>query len=500
MDCRDIRDALVHGPAPAGAEVVAHTARCPACRTLLASGGVSNALEVEARSPVTDVEPLFAKIQSDIAREVGPRAWLRSRPTWLRRAFVLASGAPLALVVLGLVGFRKDLALFATERLALDLGLLGALILANVWTALRPVQESPRPLWQLVVLGLGSALLGVIWILLPAGHVCVPTLADGPGAPASLCYAVGMNLGLPVALAAWLVGRQSSSWRTLLAAAAAALTGILVLHLNCPSHVREHLLLGHATIAATFLAVAGVAALTRGSVRWLARTFLIAGGTALFALTSFTVLSRVTDHASESAGVNVAKSLAYEIGTLRKVYNEDVVTHAESAGLSVDYDFDRRERTVPLPATLVKSIGARLAEDFPGASVKLYSRFPFPGREPAKPLDDFQRAALETLERDPARPVHALETIDGRLSVRYAKADVMRESCVACHNSRSDSPKRDWRVGEVRGVLEIVVPVDGVAADFRHTLAVVGGLVGGALLLLGAIVLGTAATKSTASG
>ncbi|CAH0350871.1 DUF3365 domain-containing protein [Aquabacterium sp. CECT 9606] len=38
----------------------------------------------------------------------------------------------------------------------------------------------------------------------------------------------------------------------------------------------------------------------------------------------------------------------------------------------------------------------------------------------------------------------------------------MKEGCVACHNSHPQSPKRDWKVGDVRGLIEVVAPVDEV--------------------------------------
>jgi len=31
----------------------------------------------------------------------------------------------------------------------------------------------------------------------------------------------------------------------------------------------------------------------------------------------------------------------------------------------------------------------------------------------------------------------------------------MQETCVQCHNGHNDSTKKDWKIGEVVGVLEI---------------------------------------------
>jgi class 3 adenylate cyclase len=73
------------------------------------------------------------------------------------------------------------------------------------------------------------------------------------------------------------------------------------------------------------------------------------------------------------------------------------------------------------------------------------------------------------------------------MALRYAQADIMKPSCVGCHNTRPDSPKRDWRVGDVRGVLEIVQPLDTFIAQtnmgLNGTFAMLSGL--SVLALLG---------------
>ena len=47
----------------------------------------------------------------------------------------------------------------------------------------------------------------------------------------------------------------------------------------------------------------------------------------------------------------------------------------------------------------------------------------------------------------------------------------MREACVDCHNTHPDSPKTDWQVGDVRGVLEVITPLDASLAATRSGLA-----------------------------
>jgi hypothetical protein len=63
----------------------------------------------------------------------------------------------------------------------------------------------------------------------------------------------------------------------------------------------------------------------------------------------------------------------------------------------------------------------------------------------------------------------------------------MEKSCIACHNHPdSRSPKKDWKEGEVVGVLKIVRPlereIDNTQAGFRSAFLLMGAI--SALLLV----------------
>ncbi|NEQ13228.1 MAG: adenylate/guanylate cyclase domain-containing protein, partial [Moorea sp. SIO3E2] len=85
------------------------------------------------------------------------------------------------------------------------------------------------------------------------------------------------------------------------------------------------------------------------------------------------------------------------------------------------------------------------------------------------------------------------EQIQGRSSFRYAEAIIMQPSCIACHNSHPDSPRMDWKVGDVRGVLEIIQPLDKFVVHtqmgLRSTFITLGGLsvlaLSGLILVIG---------------
>jgi hypothetical protein len=147
-----------------------------------------------------------------------------------------------------------------------------------------------------------------------------------------------------------------------------------------------------------------------------------------------------------------------------------VVSRAVTHGVPVTHDYREVKGAIPLPATLVKELGERINKDRRGADIRLYSDYPFPWRAGSGAADDFERDALAELRYNPDRPYYRFAEMDGIPVMRYAIADRMKPACVACHNSHSDSPKTDWKVGDVRGVLEIIRPLDERVAQTRTRL------------------------------
>ena len=52
----------------------------------------------------------------------------------------------------------------------------------------------------------------------------------------------------------------------------------------------------------------------------------------------------------------------------------------------------------------------------------------------------------------------------------------MRPTCISCHNTHPQSPKTDWQAGDVRGVLEIILPLDTAEAQTREGLGITAAL------------------------
>ncbi len=150
---------------------------------------------------------------------------------------------------------------------------------------------------------------------------------------------------------------------------------------------------------------------------------------------------------------------AQTIEEFRQAYTSEVVERLRGMGIEASHDYIDKPRTIPLPATLTIELGKRLGKDRPGADVRLYSEFPFPNRR-GRILDDFEKEAITRLKLSPESAFTRFENYQGRPSLRLAVADRMKKQCVECHNSHPESPKTDWQIGDVRGVLEVVRPLD----------------------------------------
>ena len=185
-----------------------------------------------------------------------------------------------------------------------------------------------------------------------------------------------------------------------------------------------------------------------------------------------------------------AKLLSGAVAEFRTVYTSEVIQRLRSSGVEVTHEHLARDGAVPLPATLSMILGNRIGALESGGETRLYSAYPFPWRlETGGLTDSFAREAWEALNRDPGEPFFRFETMEDREVLRYASADLMRGDCVECHNTHEDTPKSDWMVGDVRGVLEVITPLDvpleATRAGLVDTMVLMLLMAAGGLILLG---------------
>src|SRR5262245_1281100 len=179
-------------------------------------------------------------------------------------------------------------------------------------------------------------------------------------------------------------------------------------------------------------------------------------------------VSRLQSNLITSIALQDASFYAQALADFRTLYTSEVVETVRPHGIEVTHDYMSHAGAIPLPVTLTMLLGERISAHEAGAQVRLYSPYPFPARLAEGGLRDaFGQAAWDALRRNPAASFHRVEEVQGRPSLRYATADLMRPGCVNCHNTHPASAKTDWKTGDVRGVLEVIFPLDTAVAQTR---------------------------------
>lgn len=213
------------------------------------------------------VDERLAALRASLAQETG-LARLRSLSTPVR---VGIAGLVLVVIVAATALFsgRADLGVYPTLRLALETLVPGVLALALASVALRGPHRPPPP--EKLTWGLAAAA-----VALPAGMAFLPPAdlmlpgAKGMGGTfvqqVMACFLYGSAAGLPV-LGALAVLQRLPPTRTRVAAltaAGAGLGGVLALQMHCPVALRDHMLLGHATVPLATILLIVAARVLRG--------------------------------------------------------------------------------------------------------------------------------------------------------------------------------------------------------------------------------------------
>jgi hypothetical protein len=120
-------------------------------------------------------------------------------------------------------------------------------------------------------------------------------------------------------------------------------------------------------------------------------------------------------------------------------------------------DWRSEHGKLPLPAQMFRMGAEKVLAASDGFSYLLLSAWPINrqnrGRTPA------EQRGLDQVTRS-KQPFYDREELDGRLFFVAIYPDVaVAEACVGCHNQHPDSPRRDFRLGDVMGGVVIRFPM-----------------------------------------
>ena len=169
-----------------------------------------------------------------------------------------------------------------------------------------------------------------------------------------------------------------------------------------------------------------------------------------------------------------ASDLNSVISSVRGYYATNVVGRvlANPGATQVIHNYESVPGAIPIPATLSLELGKVIGTQQQNINYRFVSDYPFKNRTPHQ-LDAFERDALESLrENSDQKIVDASSTLFTD-QVRLAAPILMGTACVSCHNSHPESPKKDWKVGDVRGIQEVTItqPIAANLFSFKYLLA-----------------------------
>jgi serine/threonine protein kinase len=205
-------------------------------------------------------------------------------------------------------------------------------------------------------------------------------------------------------------------------------------------------------------------------------------------------LSSLSEFFVQQTALESARMESRMLDEVSSFYSE-LLDRLDTKAVTITDTYLGTHGALPLPATFTIDAGERISRTESGMEVRLYSRYPW--RPNGGPKDEFERKAIEQLEHNPAQPFHEFTEIAGHRSLVYATARRMEESCLKCHNQTDRSPKKDWKVGDVVGVLKIVRTLDRDIERTRQGLRGAFVLMASTILvLLGVSVVGVMAARA----
>ena len=178
----------------------------------------------------------------------------------------------------------------------------------------------------------------------------------------------------------------------------------------------------------------------------------------LIVLSWFPVRGSAADTRGLSPEV-VADFIHAVVESHRAFYTAHVVAPLEEVGAArAGSEWHNDKKIIPLPVQVLNETSQMFTTQSTGLRYQLISLWPINRKN--SPRDQTDKRSLETLITKPERPITRIIKIDGQSYFHAIYADIaLSPACVTCHNSHSESPKKDYQIGDVMGGLIIEFPL-----------------------------------------
>ncbi len=122
------------------------------------------------------------------------------------------------------------------------------------------------------------------------------------------------------------------------------------------------------------------------------------------------------------------------------------------------------DKALALPAQMFRfgsELVAKRAEDMPDVNFSYSLQSLWPVNKQNAPKTEAEKTGLKFVAENKGQNYYTEETLGGKKYFTAVYADVgVAPVCVSCHNEHKDSPRRDFKLGDVMGGVVIRIPLD----------------------------------------
>lgn len=142
-----------------------------------------------------------------------------------------------------------------------------------------------------------------------------------------------------------------------------------------------------------------------------------------------------------------AKYILATVKAFRTVYVKSIIEQAKKAGVKPNENWTKDDHAIMLPAQFVKAAGAEI-KDFELGLIGLT-----PIYKSNLPKTPAEADALKKMMANPDQKV--LTFADGNQFKGLAADFAIVQGCADCHNQHPDSPKKDFKQGDLMGAIVV---------------------------------------------
>jgi len=152
-------------------------------------------------------------------------------------------------------------------------------------------------------------------------------------------------------------------------------------------------------------------------------------------------------------------SLHMVLETDRTVYTKLIVNRLQNEEKVIKAsEHWKEDKALVLPAQMFRA-GAEMVRD-KGATFSYSLLSTWPVNKQNAPKTDVEKKGLEFIAANKGKNYYSEETLGGKKYFTAVYADIaVAPACVTCHNAHKDTPKKDFKLGDVMGGVVIRVPL-----------------------------------------